>query len=103
MSDLISRKATIDKINERQRNLIYRFGFESTDLKMMNIAKSIVTAMPSVQLKRKPGHWIDGGYDTDGMHYIKCSVCGGDVIYGDWDYCPNCGTDMRGDQDETIN
>ena len=49
MSDLISRQAVINKINERQRKLIYCFGFENDMAKIMNIAKSIVTAIPSAQ------------------------------------------------------
>ena len=49
MSNLISRKAIINEINEQQRKLIYCFGFENDAVKMMDIAKSIVTAMPSAQ------------------------------------------------------
>lgn len=49
MSDLIDRQAAIDKINERQRELIYCFGFENDMVKIMDIAKSIITALPPVQ------------------------------------------------------
>ena len=49
MNDLISRQMVIDKINERQRKLIYCFGFENDAVKIMDIAKSIITAIPSVQ------------------------------------------------------
>ena len=49
MSDVISRQAAIDKINERQRKLIYCFGFENDMVKIMDIAKSIITIMPSAQ------------------------------------------------------
>lgn len=49
MSDLINRKAAIDEINERQRKLIYCFGFENDMVKIMNIAKSIITSIPSAQ------------------------------------------------------
>ena len=47
--DLISRQAVIDKINERQRKLIYCFGFENDVVKIMDIAKSIVMAIPSAR------------------------------------------------------
>ena len=47
MDDLISRQAAIDKINERQRKLIYCFGFENDAVKIMDIAKSIVSVIPS--------------------------------------------------------
>ena len=49
VDELISRQMAIDKINERQRKLIYCFGFENDMVKIMNIAKSIITAIPSVQ------------------------------------------------------
>lgn len=40
----------------------------------------------------KHGHWIKEGYS------MWCSECSGawDNIW-DFDYCPNCGTDMRGE------
>ena len=47
--DLISRQAAINKLNERHRKLIYCFGFENDMVKIMDIAKSIVIAMPSAQ------------------------------------------------------
>ena len=75
MSDLISRKKTIDKINERQRKLIYCFGFENDAVKIMDIAKSIVITMPSAQFDRdipkKPKEIIDS---TWGIHK-KQAVC----------------------------
>lgn len=46
--DTISRQAAIDEINERQRKLIYCFGFENDMVKIMDIARSIIIAMPSV-------------------------------------------------------
>lgn len=49
MGDLISRQQAIDKINERQRKLIYCFGFENDAVKIMDIAKSIITTIPPAQ------------------------------------------------------
>ena len=47
----------------------------------------------------KTGNWeiyVISAYDGEGC---KCSECGFEgVPY--WDYCPNCGADMRGKQDE---
>lgn len=51
MDEYISRQAVLNKINERQRKLIYCFGFENDAVKIMDIAKSIVIAMPSAQPK----------------------------------------------------
>ena len=47
--DYIRRQDMIDKINERQRKLIYCFGFENDAVKIMDIAKSIVITIPSAQ------------------------------------------------------
>lgn len=49
MDEYISRQAVLNKINERQRKLIYCFGFENDAVKIMDIAKSIVIAIPSAQ------------------------------------------------------
>ena len=57
MSDLISRQAVINEINERQRKLIYCLGFENDMVKIMDIAKSIITATPPVQ--QEPEHTME--------------------------------------------
>ena len=49
MNDLISRQMVIDKINERQRKLIYCFGFDNDMVKIIDIVKSIVIAIPPAQ------------------------------------------------------
>lgn len=51
--DMISRQAAINKLNERQRKLIYCFGFENDMVKIMDIAKSIINAMPSAQPEQR--------------------------------------------------
>lgn len=50
MDEYISRQAVLNKINERQRKLIYCFGFENDAVKIMDIAKSIVTAIPAADV-----------------------------------------------------
>lgn len=51
--------------------------------------------------EQKKGQWVDGE--------SKCPVCGEDKfknldadIWADWKppFCPNCGADMRGEQDD---
>ena len=58
--------------------------------------------------ERKTGEWIgteyDGYADGNPVYYEwKCSECGC-VIEEEgrptYNYCPNCGADMRGEQDE---
>ena len=50
MSEYIRREDAIDKINERQRKLIYCFGFENDAVKIMDIAKSIIIAISAVDV-----------------------------------------------------
>lgn len=50
--------------------------------------------------ERKRGEWIGkplGGYST-----VHCSVCRSAFLEnsGRWNYCSNCGADMRGDEDD---
>jgi len=73
MNDLISRQAAIDEINERQRKLIYCFGFENDMVKIMDIAKSIIIAIPSTQQERPKGEWIDLDSDNEKHDDIMCS------------------------------
>ena len=113
MDDLISRQAAIDKINERQRKLVYCFGFENDVVKIMDIAKSIITAIPPVQPERKTGKWIPHGEKSREYigtvlvnveyNYWFCDTCGYRVEKGQplHNFCPHCGADMRGEQDET--
>ena len=54
--------------------------------------------VPSAQPERKEGHWIDTGEAIDDDTEVKCSECG-EVIYWLSNFCPNCGADMRGEQD----
>ena len=45
----------------------------------------------------KHGRWINTDYKPG--TYCKCSVCGRRIYaYEDCNYCPNCGADMRGEE-----
>ena len=67
--------------------------------KAVDIAIKALSAQPD----RKKGKWIRlDEYPNDVS--VKCSECG--VTLEDWmmgafyNYCPNCGADMRGGEDE---
>lgn len=56
--------------------------------------------------ERKKGKWAEVKFRTIPYNRIskakKCSVCGKNKDkYVTWNFCPNCGADMRGDTDET--
>lgn len=50
------------------------------------------------------GQWKEGKVYTWGDIIDKfpceCSVCGRTALGEPWHFCPNCGADMRGTQDE---
>lgn len=52
--------------------------------------------------ERKKGNWV--GIDDEPCETFECDVCG--FVLDDWiegafyNFCPNCGADMRGEQDE---
>lgn len=65
-------------------------------------------------LERKRGEWIERNVTQDRRdakiqewQSAKCSVCGKYhttpymYYFTNYDYCPNCGSDMRGDTDES--
>ena len=78
--DAVSRQAVINIIN---KPVIIK-------------AKEQIEALPSEQLERKKGKWeiyVISMLDGEGC---RCSECGFEgAPY--WNYCPNCGADLRGD------
>ena len=82
--DVIYRQATIDAVNNAFDRETLLNGF------VRSIAVRAIRDVPSAQ---KKGHWID-----EGTNYL-CSEC----HRGCWvnsNYCPWCGADMRGKQDD---
>jgi rubredoxin len=102
MSDLISRQAAIDAVSKALDRQTLLYGF------VRKVALDAIKNLPTVQPERKRGHWVEIGdepYDK-----WECDVCGF-VIDGSgcidpeeyrdvYKFCPNCGADMRGKQDE---
>ena len=113
-NDTISRQAAIDAINtwdrfgvdERCRLVRWNEGLELY-VRLRDVLTAIVN-LPYAQPERKNGHWVEIGdepYDE-----WECDVCGF-VIDGSgcidpeeyrdvYRFCPRCGSDMRGEQDE---
>ena len=55
--------------------------------------------MPSAQPERKTGHWIAPKYYPTQFTFT-CSKCGYKQSFnGKFKFCPNCGADMRGEQE----
>lgn len=57
----------------------------------------IVDAQPTADVRENvKGKWLQDKHDEAGYGYFDCSVCGAD-FYDVYDFCPNCGADMRAD------
>ena len=61
--------------------------------------------LPSAQPMRKKGKWVSADAIFGGVPFY-CSECGEntrDTVMGKprWNFCPNCGADMRGEQDDS--
>lgn len=64
------------------------------------IAEQEIIQLP----ERKRGTWelMFNGQFKGGAYWFSCSKCNRivpEVRNGGWNYCPNCGADMRGEQD----
>ena len=93
MNDLISREEAIKEITENAD------GLEHIGLVLQGqgarAMAGIVESLPSVEPRR--GSWIDSGYG------VKCSLCEewyphAPIARNQLSFCPNCGADMRGEQ-----
>lgn len=56
-------------------------------------------AIEALSADRPQGEWIIEK-DTNGNTYGRCSVCSMKQYAGQLNYCPNCGAEMKGVDDE---
>ena len=103
MSDLISRRAAIDALNDEYHGMI-----SDESMKIYQIINWL-SELPSAQPQCKTGRWIIKDNPGTGWYRVTCSECGEDVtstapcigFYPNakvtWDYCPNCGAKMDGE------
>ena len=84
MSDLIERGDAI--------KALYKYNFVTKE-----VIEREIMSIPSADRPR--GEWIE--QEDDYHHYWECSECGMGVGLDDIrNFCPNCGADMRGKDDE---
>ena len=105
MSDLISRQAAIDAIDVLCQEHRYKIPGKSETYSEYNEAwqdaldraEGLIFNLPSAQPQRMRGKWIDVT-KTGGAELWKCSECGELELENSY-FCPNCGSDMGGDED----
>ena len=73
-------------------------------LKCNKEIRKALKELPSAQPERKKGRWIPqdhnkskGNISTCVYYFPTCSVCGS-VGNDNYNFCPNCGSDNRGEQ-----
>lgn len=98
--DLISRRAAIDAIGnvpDHDDGMVWE---------ALSHAQRDVALLPSAQSERKNGKWHQRIYSQ--IEMMVCSECNSEFSYDaetgvrDYNFCPNCGADMRGEQDDSI-
>lgn len=104
MDDLISRQAVIDEANAWLLDC-FKVGKQDKSCGLIRRLEDL----PSAQPKRK-GYWIEMGTNKDGTHSIRCSKCGecyktrgyawSITTKAKYKFCPNCGADMRDEQEK---
>ena len=90
MDELIKRQAVLDQIELWAR-------YDVPDVEAPIDLVERILELPSAEPERKKGEWIDVGDPL----MIRCSKCDYRVArYNNTNYCPNCGADMRGADDD---
>ena len=98
MDDTISRYDALKTIGFLEAKNDKANGF-SDDFDNISRTKSMIAInnLPSAQPKRIRGQWERIPYSFVGGY--RCSICGCKFLSHEWNFCPNCGADMRGEQD----
>ena len=100
MSDLIDRQQAIEAICMETCGVSLK-----TERCMVHCTEvQTVEKLPPAQPERIRGRWLRHE-DEDGEHYgDKCSECGEWYVmpYGKTNFCPNCGAEMRGEQNDSV-
>jgi len=98
--DTISRQAAIDALAEHEKSNGHNY---TLFVDIVSECAEIIRDLPSAQPERK-GRWIKLDMHAH-LAGHKCTACGqecyvptcmGEPMYT---YCPNCGADMRGEQE----
>ena len=91
--DAISREALTQKLN----------AWDSKAHGIPNYAWKVIRELPSVTPERPKGKWIDirviKSFHYDGEPRVGCSRCGNEEEWSS-NYCPNCGADMSGGEED---
>lgn len=60
-------------------------------------AEAVINKLPTVEAERKKGKWVNGTCNQCGSHAPYWPMAS---TYYESNFCPHCGADMRGEEDE---
>lgn len=107
MDDLIRRSDAIEAIEvvdwyHQNRNKDMVSGANSDEHQAWYKADDVYKALEAVPSADRPqGEWIDRGMRVPSSWVKKCSLCGHETDTWRWcNFCPNCGAQMKGADDE---
>ena len=94
MSDLIRRQDAVSRISD-----LLMLELQGKRLPTWNEVYNAIDDIPSAKTERKKGKWVGDCCSCCGVskyNYIKMvdDEC---RPFGTWNFCPNCGADMRGE------
>ena len=101
MDELISKHLVLDMLDEIESEVADGLGYQYAKW------RQYIAELPSAQPERKKGQW-KVEHDL-GVEFLACTSCKCRVFkdhyghaVGNWgyNYCPYCGADMRGEQDD---
>ena len=90
MSDYISRQAAIDALDGIFDNVPMELTTE-----ILRLRRELRGLSPADVVQVVHGRWVNGRCDKCGKHAPFWSMAS---TYYKSDFCPNCGADMRGEQ-----
>lgn len=101
MDDLISRQAVKELAHNQMREKYCGMALKEQRDFYIKLADSIIDLLPSIQPKRgkwiKTARWGRVYYCDQCRNYLDFD--GVNAGRGNTNFCPNCGADMRGEQD----
>ena len=106
--DCISRTEALSRIDAERKHLL-DLNMDGAEHIIVHHARRIIEDMPSVTPTRPHGEWnyvqYDGNKNIGNWHCSNCrQICIAMHSMDDaFDFCPNCGADMREVQDEDSN
>lgn len=101
MSDLIDRDQAIAAINSRKSYIKPSGPYDEYSEGRYEAYEAAIDELEELPSAEKTGRWIEQNDEYNDTIY-QCSVCGEEFVTIEgtpadnlWNYCPNCGADMR--------